>query len=178
MEEKEMTINRNSLNSAIPVSVAVIVLSILYYVFDISGRGIWGYIMYAILLAGIVWGTLQLRDKHRGGVLTYGQSFTSGMLIGLYTGIISAVYTFIFYKFFAPEQIQVLLDRVEEEMLIKSPELTDQQLEMALSMTAKFMTPFGLAFSSLFGMFIAGLILSLIASIFLKRETPKTTPEV
>lgn len=177
MEEKEITISKNSLNSALPVSVAIIVLSILYYVFDISGSGIWGYLLYAILLAGIVWGTIKLRDKYRGGILSYGQCFSSGLLIGLYTGIITAVYTFVFYKFFAPEQIQVLLNKVEEEMLMRSPGLSDQELDLALGMTAKFMTPFGLAFSSFFGMLIAGLILSLIVSIFLKRETPKTLAE-
>jgi len=176
MEEKVMTINRNSFNSAIPTSVAIIMLLVLYYVFNIPTRGIWGYLLYAILLAGIVWGTIQLRDKHRGRTLTYGQSFTSGMLIGLYTGIIGAIYTFVFYKFFAPEQIQVLLDQTEAEMLKQTPELTDQRIDMVLSLSAKFITPTGLAFSSLFGMLIAGLIISLIVSIFLKRETSVITP--
>lgn len=174
MEEQSITTNRHSLISAIPVGGAVILLSILYYVFDLDARGIWGYLMYAILLAGIVWGTIQLRDKHRGGILTYGQSFTSGMLIGLYTGVMSAIFTFVFYKFFVPEQIQVLLDKVEEQMLERAPQLTDQELDMAMAMTAKFMTPIGMAFGSVIYLFIAGVIFSLLASIFIKRESPKT----
>jgi vacuolar-type H+-ATPase subunit I/STV1 len=173
MEESNMTTNRLSINAAIPIGIAIILLSILYYVFDIDGRGIWGYLMYALLLAGIIWGTIQLRDKHRGGILSYGQSFSSGALISLYTGIISAIYTFVFYKFFAPEQIQVLLERVEEEMLVKAPEMTDQQLDMALSMTEKFMTPIWMSITSLFAILIVGIIFSLIVSIFLKRDEPK-----
>lgn len=177
MEESNMSTNRHSINAAIPVGIAIILLSILYYVFDIDGRGIWGYLMYALLLAGIIWGTVQLRDKHRGGNISYGQSFSSGTLISLYTGIISAIYTFVFYKFFAPEQIQVLMERVEEEMIANAPEMTDQQLDMALSMTEKFMTPLWMSITSLFGIFIVGMILSLIVSIFIKRDTspPATT---
>lgn len=177
MEEQSITTNRNSLVSAIPVGGAVILLSILFYVFDLDVRGIWGYLMYVILFAGIVWGTIQLRDKHRGGLLTYGQSFTSGMLIGLYTGIISAIFTFVFYKFFAPEQIQVILEKVEDQMIEKAPQLTDQELDMAMAMTAKFMTPIGMSVGALINLFIAGVIISLIASIFLKRETLKSVEE-
>jgi len=173
MEESNMTTSKHSINAAIPVGVAIILLSILYYVFDIDGRGIWGYLLYALLLAGIIWGTIQLRDKHRGGVMSYGQSFSSGALISLYTGIISAIYTFVFFKFFAPEQVQILLERVEEDMIMKAPEMTDQQLDMALAMTEKFMTPFWMSLTSLFGILIAGIIFSLIVSIFLKREEPQ-----
>ena len=167
-----MTTNRFALSASVPVAIAVILLSILYYVFDIDGRSSWGYLTYAVLLAGIVWGVLQLRDKHFGGVITYGQSFAAGTLISLYTGAITAVYTFLFYKYFAPEQIQVLLEKAEDEMYRKAPQLSDQEFEMAMAMTAKFMTPFWLSVTTLVGLLIIGLILSLIASIFLKRNEP------
>jgi hypothetical protein len=177
MEENKITINRHSINIAIPVGLAAILLSLFYYAFDIDGRGAWGYVLYVILLAGIIWGTLQLRDKNRGGMLSYGESFTSGLLISSYTGLISAIFTFVFYKFFAPEQIQVILDKVEEEMLAKAPQMTDQQLDMALAMTEKLMTPLWMAITSLFAIVIVGLIFSLIVSIFLKKESAKGIEE-
>jgi hypothetical protein len=170
MEENNVSTNKHAISSAVPVAVVIILLSILYYVFDVDARGFWGYLMYAILLAGIIWGVIQLRDKFLNGAITYGHSFGTGTLISLYTGLITGIYTFVFYKFFAPEQIQVLLEKVEEQMIEKSPELTDQQLDMALAMTEKFMTPGWMGVTSFFGMLVAGVILSLIASIFLKKE--------
>jgi len=174
MEEKSMTLNKNSMMTAIPVGGAIVLISIVLYVFDLDTRGFWGYLIYAILLAGIIWGTKKFRDQYNKGLLTYGQGIKSGLLIGLYTGIINAVYTFVFYKFFAPEQISVLLQKTEEQLLEKSPDMTDQQLDMALSMTEKFMTPGFMSFGSLINTLIAALLLSLIVAIFLKRDVPRS----
>ncbi len=177
MKEQTMTLNKNSLYTAIPVSGAIILLSVIYYIFDIDQHGYWGYLLYVILLAGIIWGSLKLRDRYRDGMLTYSQGLGSGVLIGLYTGIINAVYSFLFFRFFAPEQIDVILRRVEEQMLERTPQMTDQQLELAMSWTSKFMTPVGMAIGTLMNMIIAALIISLIVSIFLKREVAKSIEE-
>jgi len=45
-------------------------------------------------------------------------------------------------------------------MLAKAPQMTDQQLDMALAMTEKLMTPLWMAITSLFAIVIVGLGLS------------------
>ncbi|MGB4205962.1 MAG: DUF4199 domain-containing protein [Bacteroidales bacterium] len=174
MEEKSMTLNKNSMMTSISVGGAIVLVSIVLYIFDLDARGFWGYLIYAILLAGIIWGTKKFRDHYNNGLLTYGQGIKSGLLIGLYTGIINAVYTFLFFKYFAPEQISVVLQKYEEQILERTPDITDQQLDMALSMTEKFMTPGFMAFNSLIYTLLSALLLSLIVAIFMKRNVQKS----
>ena len=69
-----------------------------------------------------------------------------------------------------PEFIQNLLDQAEEKMFESNPELTDEQIDMAMSMTKKFMNPGMMAGMSFLANTFFGLVFSLLASIFIKRE--------
>ncbi|MDP2423968.1 MAG: DUF4199 domain-containing protein [Bacteroidales bacterium] len=170
MNNQSISISRNALNTAIPVGGALILLSVLFYVFDVEPRSYWTYLTYVVLVAGMIWGTVTLRNKHHNGDFSYGNAFLSCLLIGTFSAIISNIYSFIFYKYIAPEQIGKLMEIAEEQTLERAPQLTDEQLEAAMSMSEKFMTPLGISIFALFSIIIISLVLALILAIFLKKN--------
>ena len=99
------------------------------------------WIGYIFLIAGMVYGTLEFRKKYSNGFLTYGKAFTSCFWIGLFAGIIASIYLFVFIQFIHPGFINEMLDQARESMVTSRPEMTEEQVEQALSMSAKFMTP-------------------------------------
>ncbi len=171
MDTKPVSLNKNAFNTAVLVGLALIALSILFYVFDVKPRSPWNYVVYLVMIGGMIWGTLNLRDKHRNGVLPYGQAFLSSFLIGTYGGIISSVFAFIFYKWIAPEQIGKLLDMAMEQMETRFPQFTDEQIDAAMKMQEKFMTPIGISVMSFLSMVVASLIIALLIGIFLKKNS-------
>jgi len=62
------------------------------------------------------------------------------------------------------------LQQAEDKMFESNPELTDEQIDMAMGMTKKFMNPGMMAGMAFLAYTFFGLIFSLLASIFIKKE--------
>jgi hypothetical protein len=56
--------------------------------------------------------------------------------------------------------------------------MTDEQVEQALEISAKFMTPVMMAIWTFVGYIIASAIIGLLAAIFLKKEDKSAAPQV
>ena len=61
-------------------------------------------------------------------------------------------------------------------MLAQNPNMSDEDLEKALSMTEKFTSPGMITFWAFIMNLIFATVLSLIIAIFVKREQPVQTP--
>ncbi|MCD4747360.1 MAG: DUF4199 domain-containing protein [Bacteroidales bacterium] len=170
MENKEISSGKITLNYGLIISVLVILLTLLLYVFDLSLNKYLDSLNYIILLLGIIWGIKTYRDKYLNGYITYGKSFSTGFIIGLYASIIFGIFSFIFYKFLGADIILQILERSEEAAIERMPDISDEQLEITMSFTKKFTSPVMLAVSNfvLFTFFSA--IFSLFVSIFIKKE--------
>jgi amino acid transporter len=102
------------------------------------------------------------------GQITFGQSVGAGVIICLYYAVIMAIFTYILYAFI-DTGLTAKQMALAEEMLVKKgmPQAT---IDTAMAMQAKFMKPGIMALFVIFGSMIWGVILSLIISIFIKKE--------
>ncbi len=170
MENQPYPASKHALVYGAYVTAALIVLSLAFYVLDLYGQTWTGYISYAVLLIGVVIASYHYRDNHLGGFITYGQSFMTGFLTALFAAIGVGIFSYIFMSLMPPEFTQNILDQAEEKMLENNPELTDEQIDMAMNMTKKFMNPGMMAGMAFLAYTFFGVIFSLLASIFIKRE--------
>jgi hypothetical protein len=161
---------KHAIMYGIYLGVALIILSLMFYVFNIYTASWPAYILYAILLGGIVISAISYRDKHLNGYIVYGQSFLVGFYTALFAAIIVSVYTAIFMSFAGEEYKTVILQKAEESLIEQNPEMTDEQIDMAMNWTGKMMNPVWLTIISFFGNLFFGAVFSLIASIFIKKE--------
>ena len=67
-----------------------------------------------------------------------------------------------------------IVNNAEENILKRSPNISDAELEMALKYTANFTTPVMMAVWAFVANVIVSVILSLIVSIFIKRDNVQT----
>lgn len=102
------------------------------------------------------------------GYLTYGGAFSHGFLVILFGIILSGIYTFIFFQFIAPGEIQVILDETEQKLY--SQGMPDEQIEMAMKWTRMMTKPWAMAAWGIVVSTIVGLIVSAIVAIFMKKE--------
>lgn len=150
--------------------VALIVLSLILYITNLYMNRPLGYLSMLLLVAGMVYGTFEYRKNYMNGFITYGQAFTLCFLIGLFTAVITAIYTFIFAEFIYPGFTQEILEKARQEMLNSGREMTDEQLEMAMEWTRKFTSPVMMAIMDLVTKVFFSVILALLAALFLKKE--------
>ena len=126
------------------------------------------WISYVILCVFIVIGIKSYRDEDLGGYISYGKSLGTGTLISLFGSFISAIFVVLFFKFIAPDMIQRILDSTQQKLTEDG--MSEDQIEMAMLYTIKFMTPIWLFFFSVISTTFMGFIFSLIISIFTKKE--------
>lgn len=172
MEEKPRSVISNGIFYGLITGAAIVVFSLIMFLMDLYLNKAVNWIGYIFLIAGMIWGTLEFRKKYANGFLTYGKAFSSCFWIGLFAGIIASVYLFVFIQFIHPGFINELLDQARENMLASRPDMTDEQLEQAISMSAKFMTPVMMVVWGLAAYAAISAVIGLILAIFLKKEDP------
>jgi len=171
MENKPVSVWKGTLNPALLFGLVLIIYTLILYFLDKTyDRSIvLAIIGFAIAVAGFVLGIRSFRDDSRGGILTYGQGVGAGTVIGLYVGIIVAVFGLILYNLIDPELIEKFFIS-QEEALIEQGRLPESLIEQQVNLLRKIVTPVSMPFFGIINYVFSGVIISLIASIFLRRE--------
>jgi hypothetical protein len=172
MEEKPRSVLSNGIFYGLITGAALIVFSLIMFLLDLYLNRAVSWIGYIFLVAGMIWGTLEFRKKEANGFLTYGRAFSSCFWIGLFAGIVASVYLFIFVQFIHPAFINELLDQMREKMLTSNPDMSEDQMEQAISMSSKFMSPVMMTVWGLAAYAAISAVIGLILAIFLKKDDP------
>lgn len=160
-----------TMNWGLMLGLALIVFHLVQYMMDIYKAPLWATLVnYAIIIAGIVWGQIKCRDELNGGYISYGSALGTGVMVSLFSSIVFAFYFIILTKLIDTGYMDKVLETVEEAYIEAG--LSDEQIETAMGMVQKFMSPFLTAISTIFSYVFMGTIISLITSIFIKREEP------
>ena len=125
-----------------------------------------------VIIGFLVYAISYYRDNLNNGFISYGKSLKLGTSVAFFSSVIMALYTFIYITYLNPDMLANILNMTEQAMLEANPEISDQELDLALSITTKFMQPHWMMLMSVLGGTFMGFLYSLIISIFLKKENP------
>lgn len=126
------------------------------------------WLNFFFLLGGMIWLMRKFRDEQNNGYLGYGQGVGFGALLGLFTAIVFAFYSYIFFMV-SPSNIENLIGLIEEEMLSQGS-LTDDQVEAMMQLYQRVLSPFTLALSSIFYYTFLGTLFSLGVAYFIRKQ--------
>jgi hypothetical protein len=128
------------------------------------------YINYIFL--GVVIYLAHKKFKEEGdGFMSYGQGLGIGFWISLIGGVISMVFSYIYMSFIDSTIMEQAMDKARYDMEEKG--MSDAQIDQAMSITEKFMTPEMIFVMGIVGTLIFGFILSLIVSAITKKTDPQ-----
>jgi len=108
--------------------------------------------------------------KKQGGQISLGKAIKIGVLIGLFGGFITAVYSVIYYQFINPSGIDETLE-ISRQVLEKSGKYSEEMIEKQMQLTRDYFLPF-LFIGQIFSGVLYGLIGGVIGGLFFK---PKNT---
>lgn len=167
MEEKS-TFWKSAMVYGLYLALVLTLFSVITYVAGLILNPKIGYVSIALVIIGIVIAQINYRNRELNGVITYGQALGFGVAIMLFAGIISALYTLVLYTFIDPGLIDQMKAAQEDAMLQKG--LTPDQIDAAMSMASKMMSPAWMSIMGLVMSVFSGTIISLITSIFIKKQ--------
>src|SRR5512140_1874312 len=167
MDEK-VSVWKANLTNGLILGLIGIVYNLVMYFLDLTFNKTQGYVFLLILIVSLFFLLKSYRNNYLRGYITYGQAVGAGVVIFLIYSIITAVYTYILYTVIDPELTAKQLAFTEEMMAKKG--MPQQALDTAINMQKKMMKPGIMFIVGIFMTMIYGVIISLVAAIFVRKE--------
>lgn len=185
-EQAKIPVFKASLIYGAIVGLATIVFSVLLY-FIGQSLETWAMIASIILFVGLLVGALVLLRKEYGkGFISYGRVVLAGLLISLFASILSSGYSYAIYsmdesyfqdtKYAAIDKVVKQFDkmdaRYQEKMSDEQYEMFEKEFEKQKKKQIskiKDRSAGSFAFSGIFNIVFMGVIIALIAGIFIKK---------
>jgi hypothetical protein len=108
------------------------------------------------------------KTTFNGGFLSFGTGLKLSLLTGVWAGILSSLYTYVFFQYIAPNVTQEILLKAAQDMADQG--MGDAEIEQAIEISEVFMTPATFAFMNLFVVPLMALVLGLLLSAILKKD--------
>lgn len=174
MENQKASVQKIAMNYGLLLALATIVLSVIVYVMGMHLDQPWwqSLLNFVFMITAIMYG-LKAYKKEGDGFLTLSEALKTGLAISLVAGIIGSIFTYLFVTFIEPDFIPQLLEVTQTNMINDRPQMTEAELEMAMGITEKFMTPWVMTAMGLIMSLFFGFIISLLAGLILKQNRPE-----
>lgn len=124
-------------------------------------------ITFVISVGILAQGMRNYREDDLGGYMPFSRGLGYATLIGVVVGIVSAIFTYVLYKYIDPGLLNELTNAQYAEMEKRG--LSQEDIEKAQSMMGWFRSSGFLAFSALFGTVLIYFVIGVIASLIFKR---------
>ncbi|GAB2981149.1 hypothetical protein GCM10027049_16220 [Mucilaginibacter puniceus] len=123
------------------------------------------YLAYIPFIAFLILAQKEFRDE-LGGYITFGEAYSTGFRYALFTGLITALFTYVYLKWLSPEMMDKVVEAARTSL--EEKDTPSDQAEKALEMTKQWGPLFG-AFGVAIGYAIFGAIVSLVGAAILKK---------
>ncbi|MBC7382729.1 MAG: DUF4199 domain-containing protein [Bacteroidia bacterium] len=147
-------------------------VSVVFYILGMHTAKNWisTFLNFLIISGSIYFGIRARRDETLNGFISFGQGVGTGMQIIFFGGLIISIYFLVFVNYIDPEFMANLIENVKREMIEKGD--SEEKIETTIHWMKKMQSPMLMFVMGLLANLIYGLIVSLIVSIFTRKENP------
>ncbi|QHL87712.1 DUF4199 family protein [Nibribacter ruber] len=143
---------------------------VILYLTDNSTTWWLGLLGIVIPIVGMVQAFKHFREAN-GGLMSYGQAIGIGTLMGLVSGIITAITAYVYIEFVDPSVLEAL--KAGQIEMLEKFNLPEDKLDEEIAKLEESTTAGKQALSSLIGGPVGGFILSLIIGAIMKKKRPE-----
>ncbi len=174
METQTASIKKIAVNYGVLLALLSIVLQVISYVLDVHiDRPWWLTVLQLLISVSVIVYGIKAFKTGNAGFLKLSQALKVGLAISLIAGIIAVVFNYIFMNYIDPDFIQKTLDFSRETMIKDYPNMSQEQIESSLAISAKFMTPLIMSAIAILATLFFGFIISLVSGIIMKKNPPQ-----
>lgn len=167
-----MEIRKFAMNYGAVLGGFLIVIALCFWILGVDEQQsiVPSVINNLVIVLFLLYAIRQYRDNFNDGFISYSQSLKLGTSVAFFSSLIMAVYTFIYITYLSPDMLANILDTTEQAVLQSNPEISEEELDLALEMTGKFLQPHWLMIMGVLGGTFMGFFYSLIISFFVKKD--------
>jgi len=155
--------------------VVSIISSVIFYILGLTMSDFEKYFGMGLMLVLLVFFIYLYRQEYLGGYISYGRVIGIGVIVSLVAGVITAIYYYSMISWIDPN-IQLIVDEKSTEAFVKQMAKRDiypsqSEVDDMMETSKIFRSPGFISFGILFNSVLMGTIISLIAGIFIKKES-------
>jgi hypothetical protein len=166
--EQKVNAWKANLNNGLILALVGVVYTMIMYFLDMTFNQTLGYLFLVVQIILLFFLVKSYRDNYLHGFITYGQAVGAGVIIILYSAILTAIFTYVLYAIIDPGLTAKKMAFMEELMLKKGT--PQASVDAFMAMQEKLQKPIIQAPLSILGSMFGGTILSLIIAIFVRKE--------
>lgn len=171
MEFQKIAPGKFALNYGIVLGLVMVILSVVSYVTGAALEGAqWPQVVYYVIFPVVIIYAISQYKKKNANFLSLSDALKVGVLIGVVSAIVFALYNILFNYVIDPGFMAEAMEVGRDKMIEENPEMTQEMIDQSMGFIEIFVNPFvlsafWLAMSALFG-----LIYSLIGGLVMKKE--------
>lgn len=167
--ENQVNSKQIIINYGLMLAGASILMSLIQYATGTHLEQSWtvAIIGFALLITVIVLAIKKFKSSNRG-YISWGQAVKVGVGVAIISGLIGAVYQYVFMNFIEPDMLNLIAEKQQQTLLDQG--YSEEQIEASIEMGKKFQGPGIMAAMSVIGSAIFGFIVSAIAGAIMKKD--------
>ncbi len=171
MENQQSSAKSLMLNYGLALGIVSIIIGLINFSFGNIYDPHWAVSVIGIItMVVIIIFALKSYKTSNNGLLSLGTALKIGLGISLISAIIYIIYQFVFTSFIEPEFFKNMEAFQEQKMIDSNPNISDEQLEMQVSMMKKFMGMGVTAAMTFVASLFFGFLISLVGGLIMKKS--------
>ena len=167
----EQTAAPSSAKVAIKWSLIYILVAIVItYAIEIAKLDVNSPVKYITYVALIVFLFLAQKEHKTGlgGYIKFGDAFVTGLLYGVFAGILTGIFVYVYLTILSPEIFAQAMEQ-QRQAMVANGKLSTDQIDQGMEIAKKYGAILG-AVGTVFVYAIVGVIFGLIGAAILKKE--------
>ena len=136
-------------------------------------QGIWKWASLSYVIVILFYAHKYFKDNGNG-YMSFGEGVGISFWVGLISAPISSIVSYIYWKLIDSSMIQLAIDQARQKMENEG-KMSEEQIDQAMSMASKFMTPESFLIIGLIFGVIMIVIIGLLITIFTQKRNPEPT---
>lgn len=174
VQPKPSFTQRSIVNTGLLLALFSVIFALIPSVTNLYGNkvlsGVITLASYLITIGILVNAIKKYRDDELGGYMSFGNGFLFVFFACIISGIITSIFSYIQLTFIDPGMMQEALN--EQMAQMEKQGLTEEQMEVASSVTNIFRSPAILSLFAFLGQLVAGAILGAILGAIFQKNPP------
>ena len=169
-----MDTRKFAMNYGAVLGLCLMLIALLFWVLGVDDQQsvIPSILNNVVIIGFLVYAISYYRDNLNNGFISYSESLKLGTTVAFFSSVIMAFYTVLYITYLSPDTLTNILHTTEQAVLQSNPEISEEELDLALEMTGKFTQPHWLMIMGVLSGTFMGFLYSVIISFFVKNPDP------
>ena len=167
--QEQPSVARVALKYGLIVAVGSVIYSTILLLTENNQNQALSSLGLIILVVGMVYAMRDFKDQNEG-FMSYGQGLGLGTLIAAISGLLGATFMMFYTQFIDTNLMRSTMDKTREGF--EKQGMSDAQIESAMEVSEKMMSPGILFAMGVFVSILFGFIIALIVAAIMRRNRP------